>query len=104
MCKKTDDRRLATKLNLSTPGYPSNGGTQWSKPPYSGTGFTQGMGIDMYIENGFNFKNGDVIKIYDASGNLTHTLTFYREAGETKGSFMLENGDGDLGTLLNLIK
>lgn len=44
------------KLNL--PDGPNNGGVNWAKPPYSGTGLTQGMGIDMYIldENLYTLK------------------------------------------------
>ncbi len=69
---------LTSKLNLNKygPGCPNNGGT--ALPPYSGTGFTQGMGLDMFIlkKEAVPYKSGDLIEIFDKEGNKIFELVY----------------------------
>lgn len=88
--------------NLNLPDGPNNGGVNWAKPPYSGTGFTQGMGIDMYIldEKPIYFEDGDLIRIYDKDGNLKCTLKFKEDEvvnpeSKKTGKFSFEDGSMD---------
>ena len=97
-----DKRRKAAELNRPGKDYPNNGG--YPDPPYSGSGFTQGMGIDMFVrkENASRFEDGDCINIYDSNGECTHVLKFEKPDKKKPGAFKLQKGDKD--TLIKLVK
>ena len=88
-----NDRKGNAELNSPGEGNPNNGGCP--NPPYSGSGFTQGMGIDMFIrdENASRFEDGDCINIYNSNGECTHVLRFEKKDDEEWGRFKLESGD-----------
>lgn len=83
---------------LNLPDGPNNGGVNWAKPPYSGTGLTQGMGIDMYIldEKPIYFEDGDLIRIYDKDGNLKCTLEFRKSKSDDSGRFLLTEESSEI--------
>ena len=84
--KKRPELESSLELNKCCPGCPNNGGTPL--PPYSGTGFTQGMGLDMFIRENKKvpFKEGDLIEIFDKEGNKIFELK-YKVDGD-KASFV----------------
>ena len=77
--KKRDKLTSGLELNKYCTGCPNNGGT--ALPPYSGTGFTQGMGLDMFImyNNKVPFEGGDLIEIFDKKGNKIFELEYMVE-------------------------
>ena len=97
-----DKRREAAELNRPGEGKPNNGG--YPDPPYSGGGFTQGMGIDMFVrkENASRFEDGDCINIYNDKGECTHVLEFRKKEGEKCGRFKLVSGNDE--SLADLVR